>query len=72
MDSTTHLRRWQPNGGLAIQRALQQLVTEDAVKVLGHDSLLLNTTVVLDGQDDWIFRYLDREEEEEGVSEFVI
>lgn len=41
--------------------------------MLGHDSLLLNTAVVLDGQDDWIFRYLDGGEEEvEGVSELVI
>lgn len=72
-DCTAHLRRRQPDGGPAIQCAFQQLVTKDVVEVLGHDSLLLNTAVVLDGQDDWIFRYLDGGEEEvEGVSELVI
>lgn len=60
IDSAAHLRRWQADGGLAIHRAFQQLVAKDVVEVLGHDSLLLNTAVVLDGQDDWIFRYLDR------------
>lgn len=44
--------------------------------MLGHDSLLLNTAVVLNGQNDWIFRYLDGVEGGgggmEGVSEFVI
>lgn len=71
--SESHLRRRQPNGGLAVQCAFQQLVTKDVVEVSGHHFLLLNTAVVLDGQDDWILRYLDgREEEAEGVSEFVI
>lgn len=61
-----HLRRRQPDGGLALQRALQQLVTEDVVEVLGHDSLLLNTAVVLHGQDDWVLRHLGGGAEEDG------
>lgn len=43
--------------------------------MLGHNSLLLNTAVVLNRQDNWKFRYLDGLEEGsgelEGVSEFV-
>lgn len=72
--TTAHLGRWQPNGGLAVQCAFQQLVTKDVIEVLGHDSLLLNTAVVFNGQDDWIFRYLfeGRGREADGVSDFVI
>lgn len=53
-----HLRRWQAVGGVSIQRLLEQLLPQDVAEVLGHDSLLLHAAVVLDGQDDWIFRYL--------------
>lgn len=66
-----HLRRWQPYGGLAVQCAFQQLISKDVVEVLGHDSLLLNTAVVLDGQNDWVFWDLNGEEEEEGGREGV-
>lgn len=64
MDGTAHLRGRQPDGRLAVQCAFQQLVTENVVEVLGHDSLLLNTAVVLNGEDDWIVRYLDEGQEE--------
>lgn len=71
-----HLRRWQTDGGLAVQCAFQQLVAKDAVEVLSHGSLLLDAAVVLDGHDDWIFRYLDGAVggggDAEVASEFVI
>ena len=54
-DCTAYLRRWQPDGNFAIQHAFEQLVAQNVVEVLGHDSLLLNTAVVLNGQDDWVF-----------------
>lgn len=66
---SAHLRRWQANGDLPGQRAFQQLLPQDVVEVLGHDSLLVDAAVVLDGQDDGIFRYLDGRG---GVSEGVI
>lgn len=55
MDYAAHLRRRQLNGGLALQCAFQQFVSENVVEVLGHDFLLLNAAVVLDRQNDWIF-----------------
>ncbi|TNN36591.1 hypothetical protein EYF80_053248 [Liparis tanakae] len=65
---TTDLLGLQENLPLEI---LTQLVTEDVVEVLGHDSLLLHTAVVLHGQDDWILRYLGGGAEEDG-GRFVI
>lgn len=53
-----HLRRWEAIGDFAIQRALEQLVFQDLIEVLGHDSLLFNTAVVLNGQDDRVLRCL--------------
>lgn len=54
-DRSAHLRRGQSDRGPAIQCAFEQLAVQNVVQVLGHDSLLVNTAVVLDGQDDWIF-----------------
>lgn len=37
---------------LSIQHGGQQHISQDLTKVLGHDCLLLHTTVILKGQDD--------------------
>lgn len=41
-----------------IQQGGQQRVTQDLSKVLGHDCLLLHSTVILNGKDDWKVWYL--------------
>lgn len=50
--SGADLRRRQHLRDVGVQQAGQQGVAQDVCEVLGHDGLLLQPTVVLQGQDE--------------------
>lgn len=55
----------------SIQQGVQQRVTQDLTKVSGHDCLLLHTTVILKGEDNWEVWYLSNRKKETQYSKLL-